>query len=153
MGMLMQRCLMLSSQLLLACMAVAANWLLPLEGRQQFAVNITARGAEVSGICIVKTDAEGSRGAIVNEFGIHALDFTLTADRRRVKLQNVMPLMDHWYIRRVVRSDLRCLFAATEAGRLKGRRVISVADDGTVTLSNDKYKLKYSLRKIDETVE
>ncbi|MBO7532470.1 MAG: LysR family transcriptional regulator substrate-binding protein, partial [Victivallales bacterium] len=71
------------------------DYLLPLdEGRQQYGVSITARGAEITGVCIVKTDSEGSRGAIVNEFGFHALDFTLSADRRKVKLLNVMERLD-----------------------------------------------------------
>ena len=79
----MRRCLLLSSLLLLAVVALhAEGWLLPLSERQQYSVAIEARGAELTGVCIVKTDAEGSRGAIVNEFGFHALDFTLSADRR-----------------------------------------------------------------------
>ena len=58
----MKRCLLLSSLLLMAVVAVAADYLLPLdEGRQQYGVSITARGAEITGVCIVKTDAEGMR--------------------------------------------------------------------------------------------
>ena len=50
--------------LLLAAVALhAEGWLLPLSERQQYSVAIEARGAELTGICIVKTDAEGSRGA------------------------------------------------------------------------------------------
>ena len=90
MAVLIRRCLLLSSLLTVALLAEAADWLLPLSGRQQYAVQINARGAELTGICIIKTDSVGeSRGAIVNEFGIHAMDFTLSADRRKVKLQNV----------------------------------------------------------------
>lgn len=154
MGLLMRRCLLLSSLLLAAVSVLAGGWLVRLEGRQEFSVNIEARGVQLSGICIVKTDEDGSRGAIVNEFGIHALDFTLSADRRKVKLLNVMPQMNRWYVKRVVRKDLRLLFSATEAGRQKGRRVVAVDGDGAVTLTNEKYKLTYSLKEIeDETGE
>ena len=149
----MRRCLLLGSMLLLAVGTWAEGFLLPLDGRQQYSVAIEARGAEISGVCIVKTDAEGSRGAIVNEFGIHALDFTLSADRRKVKLLNVMPQLDRWYIKRVMRKDLRLLFGATEDGQRERCRSVAVAEDGTVTLTNRKYKLKYSLKKIDETAE
>ena len=154
MGLSMRRCLLLISLLLAVASARAGEWLVRLDGRQQFAVNITMRGIQLSGICIVKTDEEGSRGAIVNEFGFHALDFTISADRRKVKLLNVLPQMDRWYVKRVVRGDLKHLFSATEAGRQKGRRVVSVDDEGTVTLKNERYKLTYSLKKIeDETGE
>ena len=150
----MRRCLLLSSLLLLVAVAMRAEgWLLPLSGRQQYGVVIEARGAELTGVCIVKTDDEGSRGAIVNEFGFHALDFTLSADRRKVKLLNVMDRLDRWYIRKVVRKDLRMLWGATQSGPQKSRRTITVDADGTVVLTNQKYKLKYSLKRIDDTAK
>ena len=149
----MKRCLLLSSLLLMAVVAFAADYLLPLDGRQEYSVAITARGAEITGVCIVKTDAEGSRGAIVNEFGIHALDFTVSADRRKVKLLNVIPMMDRWYVRRVVKKDLRTLFNATADSEQASGRTVTVEPDGTVTLTNTRYKLKYSLKKLHEATE
>jgi len=149
----MKRCLLLSSLLWMAVVGVAADYLLPLDGRQEYSVAITARGAEITGVCIVKTDAEGSRGAIVNEFGIHALDFMVSADRRKVKLLNVIPMMDRWYVRRVVKKDLRTLFNATADGEQAGGRTVTVEPDGTVTLTNTRYKLKYSLKKLHEATE
>ena len=146
--------MLLSSLLLMAVVAVAADYLLPLdEGRQQYGVSITARGAEITGVCIVKTDSEGSRGAIVNEFGIHALDFMVSADRRKVKLLNVIAMMDRWYVRRVVKKDLRMLFNATADGEQGSGRTVTVEPDGTVTLTNTRYKLKYSLKKLHEATE
>ena len=149
----MKRCLLLSSLLWMAVVAVAADYLLPLDGRQEYSVAIMARGAEITGVCIVKTDAEGSRGAIVNEFGIHALDFMVSADRRKVKLLNVIPMMDRWYVRRVVKKDLRTLFNATADGEQAGGRTVTAEPDGTVTLTNTRYKLKYSLKKLHEATE
>ena len=145
----MKRCLLLSSLLWMAVVAVAADYLLPLDGRQEYSVAITARGAEITGVCIVKTDAEGSRGAIVNEFGIHALDFMVSADRRKVKLLNVIPMMDRWYIRRVLRKDLRLLFGATQTGQQKGGRTLTIDSDSTVVMNNERYKLKYSLKRLN----
>lgn len=145
--------MLLSSLLWMAVVAVAADYLLPLDGRQEYSVAITARGAEITGVCIVKTDAEGSRGAIVNEFGIHALDFMVSADRRKVKLLNVIPMMDRWYVRRVVKKDLRTLFNATADGEQADGRTVTVEPDGTVTLTNTRYKLKYSLKKLHEATE
>lgn len=149
----MKRCLLLSSLLFLTLVAAAANWLLPLQGRRQYSVSIEARGAVVTGLCMTKTDSTGTRGAIVNEFGIHALDFTLTADRSKVKLLNVMSQIDRWYIRRVVRRDLQFLFGATAGGERRRKRSVTVEPDGTVVMQNTKYNLKYSLKPIDEATE
>ena len=134
----MRRCLLLSSLIWLATTAFAGDYLLPLEGRQQFTVAISARGMELTGVCIIKTDETGSRGAIVNEFGVHALD--------------------RWYIKKVVRGDLKYLFQATASPQSKGRRTVMLEDDGSVTLENTKYRLRYSLKPIkntqdDETAE
>lgn len=149
----MKRCLLLSSLLMVCLTLMAQDYLLPLGGRRQYRVCITAKDAVVTGICIVKTDADGSRGTLVNEFGIHALDFSLSADRKQVKLQRVMAAMDHWYVRRVVRKDLRLLFGATAEGEQSGKRVVTSEPDGTVVLTNKKYKLKYSFKEINETAE
>ena len=130
--------------------ACAADFLLPLEGRQQYAMTLSARGAELTGICVMKYDGEGYRGAVVNEFGIHALDFTLSSNRRKVKLLNVMPAMNRWYIRKVVRKDLQLLFSAAESPLVKGRRTVTTEADGTVVLTDGRYHLKYSLRKIED---
>lgn len=135
----------------------ADDYLLSLKGRQQYSMAITAKKAEITGICIIKTDEEGSRGAIVNEFGIHALDFTLSPDRKQVKLLNVIEAMNRWYIKKVVRKDLKILFMSTQLGKQKAGRVLNQEDDGSITLHNTKFKLKYSLKSIkennDETAE
>lgn len=151
----MRRCLLFVSLLLLAVLARADGFLLPLDGRQQYVVDIQMGRAALSGVCIVKGDGDaGFRGAIVNEFGVHALDFTLTSDRRHLRLQNVIGVMDRWYIRRVVRRDLLFLFSAA-GPQHRGKRRLTVDADGTVVVENQKYNLKYSLKRIveDETAE
>ena len=125
------------------------SYLLPLDARQQFHVTIEARGAEITGICVVKPLDDGSfRGAIVNEFGVHALDFSVTADRRRVRLHNVAPMLNRWYLKRILRKDLRLLFTATQEGIQRSRRTISRDGDGTLTLANP-YRIAYHFKPID----
>lgn len=145
------------SLLISTCGMVAQTPLMKLEGKQRYQVAINAREAEITGICIIKTDDEGSRGAVVNEFGIHALDFTISPNRRKVKLVNVMPFMNRWYIKKVVCGDLKFLFSATPEKQKKGKRSVSVEADGTVMLVNSRYGLKYSFLEIrnkdDETAE
>lgn len=141
---------LLSISLLICSVALWAQApLLQLDGKRYYRVTIAARGAELTGICIIKTDTTGSRGVVVNEFGIHALDFTLSPDRRKVKLLNLVSAMNRWYIKRVVRADLKFLFGATQNPQRKGRRTVTVDVDRTVTLVNSKYGLKYSFLEID----
>lgn len=112
-------------------------------------VTISARGMELTGVCIIRTDGGGSRGTIMNEFGVNALDFTLSANRKKVRLQHVVAMMDKWYVKRVVRKDLQYLFSATASPQTKGCRTVVQAVDGSVTLENEKYQLKYSLKPIN----
>lgn len=136
---------------LLCCVSqvFADDYLLSLGGRQEYMVTISARGTELTGICIIRTDEDGSRGTIMNEFGVNALDFTLSADRKKVRLQHVVAMMDKWYVKRVVRKDLQYLFSATTSPQTKGRRTVVQTADGSITLENEKYKLKYSLKPIN----
>lgn len=148
----MRRCLLCVSLLWTVLTAFAQQYVIPLDGRQQFEVDIEARGAHITGICMVKTDAEGIRGAVVNEFGVHALDFMLTADRRQVRLQNVIHWMDRWYIRRIVRRDLSFLFGATQERLQKGSRLVTIESDGTVTMSNQRYGLTYRFKELKNEI-
>ena len=85
----------------------------------------------ISGICALVNDDDTIKGAIVNEFGITALDFYYVIDKDEVKLENVITMLDKWYIKRVIAKDLRELLHA-----LKG---------GKTTYYNEKYKIRYAL--------
>lgn len=129
--------------------AGAQRYVVPLSGRQDFRMAIEARGAAVTGLCVLKTDSTaGTRGTVTGGFGMHVLDFTLSADRRRVKLLHVLPMMNRWYVRRVVRRDLQFLLGATAGDTVRGGRQVTVEPDSTVVLTNRKYKLKYSLTRV-----
>lgn len=93
------------------------------------------RGA-VSGLCLLRNDSTEVRGCIFNEFGITALGFTYDTRRGKVRLEEVTPMFDKWYIRRTLRSDLRELMRALDAG----------AD----VYVNEKRKIKYKLTPLDE---
>ena len=121
---------------------------LNLGGKKQFNVIIETPKANVSGICIIKTDEEGSKGAIVNEFGIHVLDFTVSSDNRKVKLLHVVDFLNKWYIKRVLRKDLQFLFSSNRSDR---RRELHIDGDTTV-MQNKRYKITYTFTEIkDET--
>jgi len=145
----MRKCLLLISLTLLTLVGWAQTPLLPIEGKCHYQVTIAARGTEITGVCIINSDEEGCKGVLVNEFGIHVMDFTVSPDRRKVKLLNVMPFMNRWYIKRVVKGDLKFLFGATQEKMQKGKRTITIEDNGTVTLVNSRYGLRYSFLEMD----
>ena len=74
---------------------------------QRFSTFIETPRASISGICVLVTDSSEVRGSLFNEFGITALDFTYLPSKNKVRLHSVMSALDHWYIRRILRRDLR----------------------------------------------
>ena len=119
-------------------------------GRQEYKMNISVKDADVSGILVMKVDSVGGiKCALMNEFGISALNFSVSTDRKQVELVNVISFLDKWYIRKVLKSDLEYLFSATEDNLEKENhdRVIRRADD-SVILENKKYSITYTLEQL-----
>ena len=115
-------------------------------------MTIGVKAGEVDGVLIVRRDSiEGFRAALMNEFGISALTFRLTADRSRVVLVDVVSFLDKWYIRKVLTADLQYLFAAreTDLKHERDKRVVSREAD-SIVMNNRKLGLCYKLTPIKE---
>ena len=69
-------------------------------------VHLTFDKAALSGLCLVRTLGDTLVGAVVNEFGLQAFDFIFYRRRGKVQLSPLLPMLDHWYIRRTLRHDL-----------------------------------------------
>ena len=106
------------------------------------------------------------RGTLMNEFGFKAFDFWTT--NSRCELQDVQSMLDKWYIRRTIASDLHFLIEcdhpqAPFAGKIvryeqnnilvvsHGKKELTVLPDGTLRLVNRRHHLTYELRKLTET--
>ncbi|MBQ2554098.1 MAG: hypothetical protein II562_03255 [Prevotella sp.] len=105
------------------------------ERARYYAMIETPRGY-VSGVCLMQHDGEQLTCAIVNEFGVSALHFTYSERRDRVKIASVVPMLDHWYIKRMLRRDLR--------------QWIHSMRQGEYTYHNTKRKITYSLSALNE---
>ena len=81
--------------------------------------SIEMEKAYLSGLCILRRQGDEVRGSIFNEFGISAMDFTYRAGKDKVRLHSVVKMMDKWYIRRMLRKDLREVMHELREGRLK----------------------------------
>lgn len=115
-------------------------FLFPFYGDEstRYTVAITFKNASFSGICVVKNIGTQIAGTIVNEFGIRAFDFTMSQDRRRVKLLNVMKPLDKCLIRKAIARDLRRLFNATTADEyvtVEGDKIIMRRPNRSYTFS------------------
>lgn len=85
--------------------------------RAKYAAYIEMPKGYVSGICVLLQEDGLIKGSIFNEFGITALDFTYNPQRDKIKLHSVMKMMDKWYIRKVLKKDLRQVMKTLKEGQ------------------------------------
>ena len=148
----MRRFLLLISLLLFAGLGVAVAstgsvtdktgfpFLFPLNDNEtsRYTVAITFKNASFSGICVVKRMDGIIAGSIVNEFGIRAFDFTMSGDRRRIKLLNLMNPLNKCLIRKTIARDLKRLFNSTVSDEyisVDGSKVIMRRPNRSYTFS------------------
>lgn len=104
--------------------------------KARYAAIIETPKAYLSGICILYHDDNGDiKGSFFNEFGISAIDFTYIAKKDKVKLHHVIKMMNKWYIRRVLRHDLR--------------EVLQQLKNGNGNYTNTKYHLTYQFTPVE----
>lgn len=127
----------------------AQSYPLLLNGEERASWNFTLeRGTmTVTGICLTRQTEQGLVGSVVNEFGIHFFDFTCR--NNRVKVSNVFPAMNKWYIRRVLRNDLKLLTANTPQS-IGRRRQLTVNQPDSITLINHKRHLTYRFERLQQ---
>ena len=132
----------------MCCFAVSAQTSYPLllagEERASWNFSLERGTTTVTGICMARQTEDGLVGSVVNEFGIHFFDFV--CQNNRVKVRNVFAPMNKWYIRRVLRSDLR-LLAADKATKL-GRRQLNISLPDSLSLRNNKHGITYRFERL-----
>lgn len=84
--------------------------------RAKYSAYIEMPKGYVSGICVLLKEEGVVKGSLFNEFGFTALDFTYNPERDKIKLHSVMKMMDKWYIRKVLKKDLRQVMKALMKG-------------------------------------
>lgn len=138
----------ISLLLLLTVFPVSAqnSYPLLLSGEERTSWNFTLeRGSMmITGICMARQTEDGVKGAVVNEFGVHFFDFVCR--NNKVKVSNVFPHMNKWYIRRVLRNDLRLLTA--NSALKPGRRLLTANQPDSLSLHNKKYGITYRFERL-----
>lgn len=98
----------------------------------------------LSGILITADSGTDINGAMINEFGISALDFTYSRKSGKVKLLNVISFLNKWYIKRVLRADLGyCMHILYGIPISKERNYTVTRDGDSLSIVNTKRNISY----------
>lgn len=117
----MQKFLVFISLLLASVGSIGAQKLQPYPAndgdRAEYSAMIEMKKGYLSGVCLLVNDGGSIKGAVVNEFGITAIDFVYSVEKDKVKLNTVTAMLDKWYIRKVLARDLRELLHNLRSGK------------------------------------
>ena len=102
--------------------------------RARYSVQIDVKKAYISGICGMLFEEGKLKASVVNEFGFSAMDFEYDPQKDKVKIINIVKKLDHWYIKRVLKCDLRILIHNLRQGIYKHE--------------NTKYEITYSFQPL-----
>ena len=122
------------------CQLAKAQTLPSSEGeRARYSVQIDVKKAYISGICGMLFDEGKLKASVVNEFGFSAMDFEYDTQKDKVKIINIVKKLDHWYIKRVLKRDLRILIHNLRQGIYKHE--------------NTKYEITYTFQPLQPITE
>ena len=110
--------------------------------RARYSVQIEFGKAYISGVGILAYADGEVRGAVFNEFGVSALSFSYNPQKEKVRILSVMGKLNKWYIRRVIKKDMR--------------EMMGILREGGSTYTNRKYHITYTFTPLevqDETAE
>lgn len=108
-----------SGCLLLVASPLHAQSLLPTEEGAivRYTATIDLPKGYISGICTLLRQDQTILGSIFNEFGITMMSFVYYPSKDKVKIQSLNDKLNKWYIRRVLKADLRQLIHTLEQGQ------------------------------------
>lgn len=104
--------------------------------RARFSATVEMSRGYLSGVCVLLREGDEVRGCLFNEFGISAIDFTYSVRKDKVRLHSVIAMLDRWYIRRVLKKDLRELMHRLQQGE--------------TTYRDERYKIDYRFTPLAE---
>ncbi|MGN0236670.1 MAG: hypothetical protein ACI4AK_01055 [Lepagella sp.] len=114
----------------------------PVVSRFSFQIEV-AQGF-VSGIAIFSDQDDVIKGCMINEFGVSALDFIYDKRNQKLKLLKVMSFLNKWYIKAVLRNDLRFAIHILFHTPYKGNIYQVDMQDDTLSILNTKRNIKYT---------
>lgn len=134
---------------LLFLVSLLAFPLAVLPSTERYAVTMDMGRASFTGIMVMCQDDGAIRGSMVNEFGVSTMDFIYDKARDRVRLCHVVSFMDKWYVRQLLRRDLRfCLYILYNKVYAR-RHSYAVEHDGDgVSIANTRRGITYTFVRL-----
>lgn len=112
---------------------------------QKYTFQIETSNGFISGILLTNEDNENITGSMINEFGVSAIAFSYSKKKQKLKLLNVVSLLNKWYIKRVLKNDIKfCLHVLYDNPSKKKYNYEVVRKVDSVTVINSKRHLKYT---------
>lgn len=90
-------------------------------------------------------------GSMFNEFGVSVLSFIYDRNKNKLKLRDVMGMLDKWYIKRVLKSDLTLclhLLCDTPYGKRSNKYVVT-HDSESISIRNAARNITYSFHTLN----
>lgn len=127
------------SMLLMAISSMAMHaqeTYLPMDStrRAVYSMQIEYKHLQLGGMGVFIEEDGEVKSSLINEFGVSLMDFTYNPEKDKLKLQYVLQAMNKWYLKRVLKKDLK--------------KVLRAMRDGDSIYYNDKQKLKYSFTPV-----
>lgn len=144
----MRKCLLLISVLFFSVVCQAQALQAQSVQSQKYSVSIDMDRAHITGICVLRDTGDEVVGSLINEFGIKAFDFVYDKRKDKTKLKNVIKMLNKWYIKKVLCTDLSVLFREKNNSKQLRKRRLS-CEDAIVELENIKYNITYKFQSIN----
>lgn len=119
---------------------------LPAPVVSRFAFQIEVARGFVSGIAVFSDQDDAIKGCMINEFGVSALDFIYDKRKQKLKLLKVVSFLNKWYIKAVLKNDLRFALHILFDTPFKGKTNSYQVDrqDDLLSILNTKRNIKYT---------
>lgn len=145
--------LFLNSILLVCTFSLRANDVDSMETYRQlqrYSFRIETEKAFVSGLFLANEGDENIVGSMVNEFGVSAIDFTYSKKKQKVKLLNVVSFLNKWYIKRVLKRDIKFCIHILYSMPCSSKNEYEIVRVGsTVSIINHKRNITYSFTPLN----
>jgi hypothetical protein len=150
--------LLISLLMLLSALSVSAqdssDSLFSFQGNTlKYNMSIQRKEMNITGICMMRRTGNDIIGSVVNEFGIKAFDFDYNIDKKKVKLNNVVGFINKWYIRKILKGDLKYLFSYGKNMEKDKNRDVIIGADKSIEMDNNKFHLKYVFTPLNDLNE
>lgn len=82
-----------------------------------WSAQITMPRGSLSGLCVVRVERDSLIGAMINEFGVQAFDFHYERVSQKLRLQHLIPPLNRFFLRRIIKRDVRTFAPYFATGR------------------------------------